>query len=194
MQYWLFRIFEERKQYVGNLGYDDDIKSRYQYDNRVQNHKRVAIGDIAFVEKDYTVKGLARILDIHEYQDEKVSRKCPECKKNGESKGIKERSTLTPKYKCSQGHEFDEPYEEWVPVRKFDALFGKSFRNIEGLIHLDALREAAIRLNKQLSIQGLDPAYFGKHHPDIETLLNEILKNHEISTSLKSQAKLRLKD
>ena len=59
--------------------YADEPSVAYVYDNRVQNHKRVEVGDILFVRNRHRLEGVGRITRIETGSGEKLFFRCPEC-------------------------------------------------------------------------------------------------------------------
>jgi putative restriction endonuclease len=139
---WLISTFGDDRQYAGNTGYDDKLAERYQYDSFVPNHKQLSAGDLVVLRDRAAMVGAARVARVRSSDSQKPLRKCPTCS----TTGIKERTTKVPRYRCNEGHEFEEPREDIVPCTTFVAEFGDSFpvrsgfRKDEGPRFLEGLR------------------------------------------------------
>jgi putative restriction endonuclease len=84
----------------------------------------------------------------------KLIRRCPMC----QTTGLKERAKKHPKWRCNNGHEFEDPTEGEEPVNKYAALFGGTFVRLEHPLSVTQLKGAALRPSDQLSIEELDLA------------------------------------
>jgi hypothetical protein len=149
--WWLVLDFGGDREYAGNVGYEDQSRRLYHYDNSVQNHLRVQIDDVLVVRKQQALIGLGRIAEIQQRADSKVRRRCPVC-------GItqfRERVTKLPRFRCDDGHKFETPREDSVPCTRFEAYFDQ-FIDAPGAVSLDQLREACPKYASQVSIQAID--------------------------------------
>ena len=79
--------------------YEDVLSSFYSYDDKVQNHKQVKVGDLLFIRSRSSLDGIGRIARIDEQRSEKRFIKCPEC----QTGRVHKRVGLRPTYKCSSG-------------------------------------------------------------------------------------------
>src|SRR5262249_45135073 len=70
---------------------------------------------------------------------------------------IKGRRTLEPQWRCVNGHVFDEPRVETVPVTSYEATYGATYRDAPPGIAVSRLKSAALRPNDQLAIEEVDP-------------------------------------
>jgi hypothetical protein len=142
----------DKRQYGGNIGYDDDLSSRYEYDSNVANHRQVAEGDVIVIRDRKRALGVARIEQITTTQGTKLIRRCPEC----HTTSIKERATKHPTWRCVHRHLFEEPEASEKLVTKYSANFGGTYVPIQQQITVALLKSIAIRPNDQLSIEELD--------------------------------------
>lgn len=134
---WLL-LSKTDHEYGGNAGYDDVISERYLYDNSVPNHKNLKVGDLAVISDGDRLLGLARIDAIQEGPGVKKRYRCPEC----DLSDIWERKRLRLRYRCKNGHEFDEPRIEEVTCTAYQADFGHSFVDAADAIPVQTLRRA----------------------------------------------------
>jgi hypothetical protein len=132
--------------------YGDVPKSSYSYDDRVQNHKQVAVGDLLFVRSQTVLDGVGRIERIQEGSAKKRFLKCPICQ-NGR---VHERVGMKPRYKCKSGHEFAEPAITEAHVRTFRASFDGFWLDAGPGISIHELRPFELRDSKQLAIMPAD--------------------------------------
>jgi hypothetical protein len=151
---WSFLAIEGDRQYGGNTGYDDSPKLHYLYDEDVGNHLQVNAGDLVAIRSKNGVIGLSVIDDIIEGIGQKNRLRCPTCNETN----IKKRVTLSPAWRCKNGHLFDEPVPELVTVKTYQARYGKSFRAIDSLIGIEDLEKAVMRPTDQMSIKEIDLA------------------------------------
>lgn len=149
---WSFLAVDGVRQYGGNIGYDDDPSSVYRYDSDVANHLRVRRGDVAVVRSRHAVLGIAMIDEIIEDTGKKARLRCPECG----ATNIKQRTTLQPAWACRNGHVFDEPLNESISVKTFEAHYGSSFQKCSSGLTLARLHGAVIRPSDQMSIKEID--------------------------------------
>jgi ribosomal protein L37AE/L43A len=152
---WSFLTIDGDREYQGNEGYDDDPHTTYRYDNFVANHLQVSVGDVAVIRSNSSVIGIAEIAEIIEAQGTKERFRCPEC---GDT-NLSHRKTLSPAWRCkSNGHEFDDPVTETIPIKTFEARYGPTFRECGPRLTLQLLAEAVIRPSDQMSIKEIDLA------------------------------------
>ena len=64
---------------------------------------------------------------------------------------------MLPRWRCDNGHEFDDPVEESVPVTAVTALFGDTYRPAVGLLTSAQVRQAQVNKGDGNSIRPLDP-------------------------------------
>lgn len=171
---WSLLAIEGVRQYGGNTGYDDDPSAIYRYDSDVANHCNVRSGDIVIVRSRNSVLGIATIEEVIAGIGHKARQRCPSCS----SVNIKKRITRLPRWRCSSGHEFDQPVEDVVQVTTFEAHYAGTFRKCPPELTLDGLSSAVIRPSDQMSIKELDLAR-------LEPLL---LKNSDGATLIKTYA------
>lgn len=152
---WLLLVYGEERQHAGNLGYLDDPRAVYRYDSLVPNHLRVARGHHALLKAPDGILGFARVERIEQRTGAKTVRRCPEC----ETTGFKERRTISPRFRCNDGHEFDQPRASEVSCELYAAHFGDSFRRPVTAMTFDA-RDACVQYNGNLAMQQLRPEVF----------------------------------
>lgn len=151
---WSFLAISGPKQYGGNTGYEDDPAAIYRYDDRVANHLAVRAGDVVVVRSRDAVLGISTIEDITEATGYKVRQRCPACL----SVNIKARTSREPRWRCRAGHEFNDPLEDEVSVRTFEARYGEGFRTCPASLTLERLGAAVMRPSDQMSIKEIDLA------------------------------------
>lgn len=132
--------------------YADEPSVAYAYDDRVQNHKNVQIGDLLFLRNRSYLEGVGRIKKIVEGVGEKVLHHCPICN----SGRVHERKGMLPPYKCNKGHEFVQPKDIKLSVRTFKASFAGSWLSAGERISIGELRPFELRDSKQLAIMPAD--------------------------------------
>lgn len=139
--------------YTGNLGYADELKKVYQYNDFVPNHLQIFEGDLALLRDKDELLGVARIERIEAIKGKKKVHRCPVCL----TTKFSNRKNKQPKFRCRpDGHEFDEPAQEDIACKLFAAYFGDSFVSAQGAIDIDVLREACPKYNRQLAMQRID--------------------------------------
>lgn len=136
-------------------GYRDKTGEVYNYDSLVPNHKRLNSGDLVIIRKEDTIVGCGQVGKIDPTDTEKSHRRCPSCG----STDIRERKTLTPRWKCGKcSEEFASPIETSTDVTVFNAHI-KFFTYLEKPptvrdVKACAVGEAGVR--SQLSILDLN--------------------------------------
>ncbi|WP_375790737.1 HNH endonuclease [Bradyrhizobium sp. vgs-9] len=151
---WSFLTIDGARQYGGNTGYDDDPEAVYRYDSDVANHLQVQVGDVVFVRSRSNVLGVAEIESVHVGEGQKDRLRCPHCR----ATNIKQRQTKTPPWACKSGHYFDEPLNEPVAVKTYEARYASSFRPVSPELTVSRLNEAVLRPSDQMSIKEMDLA------------------------------------
>jgi hypothetical protein len=146
---WLLLSFGDDRQYAGNTGYVDEPRRLYRYDSYVPNHKQVASGDLTLIRDQERLQGIARVETIRIASGLKQRSRCPVCG----IVALKTRKTLRPRFRCNNGHDFDEPRVELVECDHYEADFGLSYVDTPGAVSLEALRAACPRHSGQLAIQ-----------------------------------------
>jgi hypothetical protein len=169
---WLLLSFGDERQYAGNPGYLDELQQLYRYDSFVPNHKQVAEGDYVFIRDKYRLQGVARIEKIRETSGEKLRSRCPACG----TTGLKIRETLSPRYRCTNKHEFETPKQERASCQLYSAEYGSTFLATPEALSLQELRDACPRPSDQLAIQEIDwERVFQKlleKHPAVQVLFS----------------------
>lgn len=149
---WLVLTFGDDRSHAGNLGYQDNPSTLYRYDSDVQNHMRVAVGDVFLIRDRNALLGVATIGEIRATNQTKTRQRCPVC---GTAK-LAERTTSLTRFRCMRGHEFDNPTREEDACTAYEAEFA-SFVSTVDAIPIMALRAACPRYTPQASIQLLEP-------------------------------------
>jgi putative restriction endonuclease len=156
---WLLAAFGDERQYAGNAGYADILRSEYKYDSQVPNHLQLSSGDVVVLRGRDKMLGVARIERIEAEAGLKTQGRCPVA--GCGTTGIKIRTTKHPQYRCSNKHEFDEPLISEARVVKKTAYFGSSFVTALEAVSVSELRAACERPAAQLAIQQLSSAQLG---------------------------------
>lgn len=150
-QAWSFKAIEkDNVRYWANDGYNDDYSVFYRYNNSVPNYKNVKEGDLVVIRNRDKILGVSVIEKLETYDTEKKVYKCPhvECS----AKKIRPRETVMPKWRCDNGHEFEERRLVLEPGIGFIATYGSIFKELKD-IPLNKLETESLRYNIQLSIQ-----------------------------------------
>jgi putative restriction endonuclease len=142
------------REYAGNVGYDDELDTVYRYDSFVPNHRQITEGDLLILCDRKKVLRIAKASRIVSFQGLKEQSRCEQC----ESTVIKTRKTRLQKYRCRNGHEFDEPLKEEVSCSKYEAYFDGVFQRVPGHIPVGEVRKACPNYNAQLSMQKVELA------------------------------------
>ena len=167
---WLVLSLGSEREYAGNVGYDDDLDSVYRYDSNVPNHRQLSEGDLLILCDRNTVLGLARINRIESFDGPKKLSRCPTCR----IATIKERKEKRPRFRCREGHEFDEPVETLEQCTHYAAYFDGAFHRVRERIPVEAVRQACPRYNGQLAMQEVDLARLegaAERVPELEAAL-----------------------
>jgi hypothetical protein len=148
---WLVLSLGAEREYAGNVGYDDELDTVYRYDSFVPNHRQMSEGDLLILCDRKSVLGLARISRLVSFEGSKELKRCSSC----QIATIKERKEKLPKYRCRDGHTFDDPVVTSEPCTHYEAYFDGSFRSVRG-ISVHEVRRACPRFNGQLAMQEVD--------------------------------------
>ncbi|WP_326843310.1 HNH endonuclease [Streptomyces sp. NBC_01558] len=147
---WLMLALGERREHGGNDGYDDDPAQHYSWDSTVQNHARVAVGDVIALWDRRELIGVSVIEAIETGTAEKTVYFCPECKKAD----IKRRKHQSPAYRCGQcSAEFDPPGTKTKAVTTYRSRHGTAGMHGRGLLSGRELRALCDSPNSQLSMR-----------------------------------------
>jgi len=138
--------------------YADEPGIAYAYDDQVQNHKQVRMGDVLFLRNTDRLEGIGRISRIVEDVADKTFRRCPIC---GSSK-MHER-LRPPGYKCVNGHVFDRPAEITCCVKAFRAYFDGDYITVRRRITSDELRPFQLQNSTQMAIMPIDLIGLSQH-------------------------------
>src|SRR5688572_1361685 len=92
---WVFKsVTDEDRSYRSIGSYDDNLTTRYVYDNFVANHKQVKEGDFAVIIDKESILGFAKINNIQAHKGRKPRGRCPVCG----ATNFEERKHKSPKY------------------------------------------------------------------------------------------------
>ncbi|HBW8848080.1 HNH endonuclease [Klebsiella pneumoniae] len=151
---WSFKaVGQDDLRYFGNNGYQDDSTSFYRYDNFVPNHKQVKKGDIVIVTDRKNVQGISVITNLSSAPYIKACNRCPY--ENCTPAKLILRKSKKPKWRCSNGHEFEQPKVEDVPAFEFKAEYKKNYMPVNSISIIDLISHT-LRYNVQSSIQEVD--------------------------------------
>jgi hypothetical protein len=179
---WSLLAVSGRRQYAGNVGYADDPVRVHRYDSNVGNSRHVANGDLAVVRDTSGLIGIGIISRIEEKAGTKQLARCPVCS----TTAIKQRAARSPAYRCSQGHEFDQPRAEMIPVQHYEAHYGSTWISLAATMDNSILRTVTIGEGRQNSIQEIDVAGFVDRitgiRPETQVLLASFLQAWSPST------------
>ncbi|WP_413101953.1 HNH endonuclease [Streptomyces sp. Inha503] len=147
---WLMLALDDSREHAGNDGYDDSASQHYSWDSTVQNHSRVAVGDVIVLWDRKELIGVSMIEAIHTATAEKTLYSCPQCGKAD----IKRRQREKPAYRCGKcGHLFPAPRQRTKPVTTYRSAHGKRWMNGRGLLSSPELRALCDAPKSQLSMR-----------------------------------------
>ena len=149
---WSLIAIPGRRQYGGNQGYNDDLTSTYRYDSDVPNSQQLSQGDLVLLRDRNLLLGIGLVERIISKPGMKKRFRCPQCKITT----IKERLTLSPRWRCNNGHTFANPTKEEVPVTRYEAYYGSSYLSPESRISVSKIKSTVMRPSTQLSIEELN--------------------------------------
>jgi hypothetical protein len=126
---------------------------------------------------------LATVQFITEKPATKIMLRCPTC----DAVDLKSRKTKTPRLRCSNGHEFDQPREQTVAVTAFTAHYEGSYVDAPDAVPIASLKAAAPRRSDQLSIEEIDLSRLEKalvqSYPTTRDLLEQYIQSTAIDDS-----------
>lgn len=154
---WLLLSHQDNSQYAGNEGYEEDPTAFYEYDSNVGNSRQLSVGDQVVLCDRTHVLGHAIVEAIDETPDTKIIRSCPNCSNTN----LKSRKTMTPRFRCDNGHEFDEPTVRHVDVTKFTARYGGTFVPLVQPVDARTAKQCCISPRARSSIRPIDPSKLG---------------------------------
>ncbi|WP_232109934.1 HNH endonuclease [Streptomyces buecherae] len=147
---WLMLALGANREHAGNDGYDDSASLHYSWDSTVQNHARVAVGDVIALWDRKELVGVSVIEAINTASAEKVLYSCPRCGKAD----IKRRHREKPAYRCGKcGHLFAAPRQKTKSVTTYRSSHGKRWMNGRGLLSGSELRALCESPKSQLSMR-----------------------------------------
>ena len=141
MNSWLLIAAGDDRQHGGNDGYVDEPDVSYSWDDTVQNHGAVAVGDRIALWDKQVLLGISVIEEIHIDHALKELYRCPAC---GQA-GIKARKVLVPKFKCHKCHsEFEEPDTKMKSVMTYKSRHNAAWVNLAGVVSGSELRQMTV--------------------------------------------------
>ncbi|MFF8400921.1 HNH endonuclease [Streptomyces sp. NPDC015684] len=147
---WLVLALGENREHGGNDGYDDNPAVHYSWDSTVQNHARLAVGDVIALWDRKELIGVSVIEAIDTDTAEKTVYFCPQCQKSD----IKRRQRRTPAYRCGQCRaQFDTPARKTKAVTTYRSLHSKVWMDCRGLLSGAELRALCDSPKSQLSMR-----------------------------------------
>jgi hypothetical protein len=149
---WLVLSVHDRLQYGGNDGYRDVDGCHYRWDSTVQNYRAIAEGDLLLVWNKHEMIGVGIVEDLFTKPSRKQRRRCPSC----ESPKIKQRVTMSPRYRCECGEQFQHPTEEFIDILEFVALYGRTWTSLRNTLDAPGCRGLSTQPKSQLSIRPAD--------------------------------------
>jgi hypothetical protein len=155
-RWWLLlEKSDETRISKGIDAYRDETGRAYHYDSKVPNHRNLQPGDGVIIRKENEILGTGFIDSIAVSDAVKTHRRCPECK----GTDVRERKTLTPKWKCGKcAAEFGEPEETQTDVQSYVASI-QGFQGLASPPTVQQVKACAIGGNgekSQLSMIDLD--------------------------------------
>lgn len=147
---WLVLALGDKREHGGNDGYDDDPAEHYSWDSTVQNHARVAVGDVIVLWDKKKLIGISVIEAIDTGTAEKTLYFCPQCGKAG----IKRRQRQRPAYRCYKcGALFDTPDHKTKTVTTYRSRHDQAWMDGRGLLSGAELRALCDSPKSQLSMR-----------------------------------------
>jgi hypothetical protein len=132
--------------------YNDEPGSSYAFDDTVQHHKQVQVGDVLFLRNRIKLEGIGKVSRIETRTDIKQFLRCPTCG----DRHVHRRTTKTLRFKCANGHEFADAKVVQKNVKTFRAVFDGDFISIPVTITAPELRPFQLRKSRQLAIMPVD--------------------------------------
>lgn len=111
---WVLKAKGSDSSFGGNEGYPDKPESYYVFDTTVKNHDHIKEGDLVVVVDKKLIIGYSSVerIDIQKGLS-KTRYRCPIC--NTQEHYC--RKNISPRHKCRNKHEFDQPVEEQIDGR-----------------------------------------------------------------------------
>lgn len=158
-QAWgLLTLEDTERQFMGNAGYEDVFGCYYSWDETVQNHDKVQVGDLAVLRDNKTVLGLGWIDEIDKSKGDKPRFRCPHCK----STAFKARKSAKyeNKYKCADTKcrkDFPEPLAETLhDITFYRADYSRTWQPLDVDLRTSDIESAYLNNAKMNSIRPLD--------------------------------------
>ncbi|MFD5885526.1 HNH endonuclease [Streptomyces sp. NPDC060334] len=148
---WLVLALGENREHGGNDGYDDNPAEHYSWDSTVQNHTRLAVGDVIALWDRKELLGVSTIEAITTDTVEKVLYSCKGC---GMAGAIKPRLRKKPKYRCGKCDAlFADPIKKKKTVTTYRSRHGADWIDGRGLLTGAELRALCDSPKSQLSMR-----------------------------------------
>jgi putative restriction endonuclease len=171
---WSLLAVKGKRRYAGNEGYSDDPARLYRYDSTVGNSRHIATGDLAVIRDTAGLVGMGRIADVRSSEGKKQRFRCPVC----DIATIKQHKSGL--FRCDEGHTFEDPKVETIPVTRYEAEYGTTWTPLDGVMNAAILREVTLGSGTQNSIRKIDgPKFAGRIaalRPDARPLLSMFLQ------------------
>ncbi|ONI82525.1 hypothetical protein ALI22I_41480 [Saccharothrix sp. ALI-22-I] len=154
MRAWSLLSVGEDRHFQGNTGYADVLGASYVFDSTVTYADKVGKADLIVLRDRKVALGVARVQRIAvESGLEKLRLVCPACKRTG----FKKRAVASPAFLCQLCRvKFDTPAAVQVPITRYTAHYGGTWRELEGALTVERLRSTALNRSTQQSISPLD--------------------------------------
>ena len=111
------------------------------------------LGDALIIRSRATILGFAKVEGIDTELGTVQMRRCPQC---GTSQ-FRERISMSPDYRCSNSHEFDQPTSETVPCTWYTISYAQSFTPVIPPADAQLLVPAYLNAGAQQSIRAVHP-------------------------------------
>ena len=143
----------------GGSVYDDQLGIEYLYDSKVQNHKRLQVGDPIALWDGERLLGISVIEKIKGTPGTKTMQRCPRCGKTRPNPPSKAK----PRFRCSNTNcrsEFDTPHLEKVDVTMYAARYDAAWTALDGLLDEGEIRPFILKSGSFNSIREIEwPAF-----------------------------------
>jgi hypothetical protein len=139
----------------GGAVYDDQLGIKYLYDSKVQNHKRLQVGDPIALWDSERLLGISVIEQIEAAPGTKTMQRCPRCGKTRPNPPSKAR----PRFRCSNAKcrsEFDTPHLEKVDVTMYTARYDAAWTSLDGLLDEGEIRPLILKSGSFNAIREID--------------------------------------
>lgn len=150
---WLLLAVGENRAFGSNDGYEDEPDAHYKWDDTVNNHAKISVGDSVVLWDKRSSIGMSVIESIETAATTKTIYRCRDCGKAH----IKARKKKTPRYKCFKcSAEFEQPRTTRKDVKEYMSSHGTAWVDLSGLLSGARLRSLCESPASQLSLRRLD--------------------------------------